>query len=153
ILLAALDPASAAKTESAPVTPLVLPVNPYDFYGSVGECAAAERTRCEACLAAGQCTPETRDATSGVAECTTLSADGGRGFFLFCTNLSLAIATVEKCVRDRASTCPIVDTAGNQLSALDANAGILDNATCLDSLDGCLASLFGAPNGQFPEPG
>ncbi len=42
-----------AKTEPlpTPIEPLAGPGNPYAFYGSVGECAAAEQDRCQACLA------------------------------------------------------------------------------------------------------
>src|SRR5262245_27849811 len=66
--------------------------NPYSCYGSVAECAAAERTRCEACLNDGSCTAIAGG--DGNAECTALGADTGRGYFLICINLSLSIDAV-----------------------------------------------------------
>ncbi len=126
--------------------------NPYAFFGSVAECAAAERLRCEACLPSSNCDRASRDAASGNEECETLAADDGVGYYLFCVNLSLAISTVADCTGDSAPSCPIVPTASNQISALDANRTFIDDPTCEGALDGCLAEIYGDPDDDFPGP-
>jgi hypothetical protein len=127
--------------------------NPYSFYGSINECAAFQRQRCEDCTAAGACETVTREGESGLAECQALSAGGDRGHYLFCINLALAIATVSDCTGDAAAQCPQAPGAGNQLSALELNSEFLDDASCATALDGCLADIFGQPDGDFPGPG
>ncbi|MCW5805183.1 MAG: hypothetical protein KIT31_22620 [Deltaproteobacteria bacterium] len=89
--------------------------NPYSFYGSVAECAFAERARCESCLSASNCVPET-DASSGNTECETLAANDGRGYYLFCANLALAITAVAQCTAVDASGCPRDVHAATSLS-------------------------------------
>jgi hypothetical protein len=126
--------------------------NPYSFYGSINECAAFQRQRCQACAADPSCEAVTRDAGSVAAECEALSADGERGHYLLCINLALAMATVADCVDDHAQ-CPQVSDAGNQLSALTFNSVFLDDATCAGALDRCLAEIFGEPAEEFPGPG
>ncbi|HMG53792.1 MAG TPA: hypothetical protein VK601_09920, partial [Kofleriaceae bacterium] len=64
--------------------------NPYSFYGSVAECAAAQRDRCEACTTDRSCTAIT-DARDGNAECEQLAASAGRGYYLICIDLAIAI--------------------------------------------------------------
>ena len=123
--------------------------NPYSFYGSVAECAFAQRTRCEACLPAGTCRPIT-SITDGNAECTMLAADDGRGYFLMCINLSLAIAAVDRCTGDAAPSCVRDSRAADSLATLNNNASFLTDPTCGSALDGCLASLFGPPGDSFP---
>ena len=126
--------------------------NPYSFFGSVAECAADQRIRCEECLAAADCVRQSRDASSGAEECETLGSGDGAGYFLFCVNLSLAIATVAECVEEEAGSCPVVEDASNQLSALEHNRVFIDDATCGGALDGCLADLYGEPEGDYPAP-
>ncbi len=126
--------------------------NPYSFYGSVAECAAAERLRCESCLPSSTCDAESRDAADGNAECTTLSAADGVGYFLFCVNLALAIRTVESCAGDAVPGCSAVSTASNQLAALDANRNFVDDPVCRDGLDSCLSTLYGDPADDYPGP-
>ncbi|MBX3157565.1 MAG: hypothetical protein KF773_16440 [Deltaproteobacteria bacterium] len=123
--------------------------NPYSFYGSVAECAFAERARCESCLSASNCVPET-DASSGNTECETLAANDGRGYYLFCANLALAITAVAQCTAVDASGCPRDVHAATSLSTLGNNANFVDDATCSAALDGCLAKIFGAPPEPFP---
>jgi hypothetical protein len=140
---AATSGGAAAKTGSLG--------NPYSFFGSLGECSAAQQQRCEACLPTTTCTPVTRDASDGNAECTALAADGGRGYYLLCLNVALAIRTVSSCVDGRApaATCPQV-FVGNQLASLEVNATFLDTPTCVAALDACLAEIYGAPASPFP---
>jgi hypothetical protein len=126
--------------------------NPYSFYGSIAECAYAQRTRCESCLSAGNCEAITRGA-SGTTECNTFAAEDGRGYFLICVNLALAISSVQRCAADAAPGCPRDVNAANELSELENNAGFLDNATCGGALDRCLAEIYGPPDGEFPGPG
>lgn len=129
--------------------------NPYSFFGSIAECAADQRLRCEGCLDSGTCETVTRDGADGSSECQAFAADNGRGYFLFCANLTAAIATAARCIADAAPACPINSDAGNLLAALDANAGLIDDPTCLEATDGCLASLYGDPDGDFggvPDP-
>ena len=125
--------------------------NPYSFYGSYEECAAAQRDRCTACVANGACHPITNTA-DGVAECNQLDADNGKGYYELCINLALAITSVNNCVASHAGSCPRNADAANSLSTLDANAEFLTDATCSDGLDTCLAQIFGAPSGTFPNP-
>jgi hypothetical protein len=134
------------------VAPAPAAGNPYAFYGSIGECAAAQQIRCDACVPTGSCEQQSRDAASGVAECEQLAQDSGRGYFLFCANLSVAIGTVSDCAGDEAPACPQVTTASNQLAALDANAVFVDDAACRAGLDRCLARIYGDPDGEFPDP-
>jgi hypothetical protein len=125
--------------------------NPYSFHGSVAECAAAERSRCDDCLARHTCTPIT-DARDGDAECTQLAEHDDRGYFLICINLALAIDAVDACT-GRGSPCPRDQRASESLSSLEANASFLDDPACAAPLDACLAALYGAPNGGSPGPG
>lgn len=163
VLIAALDPSVVDTTSAAvareathddgpavPVRPVARETgNPYSFYGSVAECAYAERLRCESCLPSSSCVAETTS-TDGNSECTQLAANSGRGYFLFCINLSLAITAVDQCTADKVSGCAQVTTAANNLSQLDANASFLDDATCSTGLDECLAQIYGAPKTTFP---
>ncbi len=126
--------------------------NPYSFYGSVAECAAAQRLRCEACLPSSTCELTSRDAPDGNSECETLAGGDGAGYHLYCVNLSLAIATVAGCVNDEGPACPQDNGASNQLVRLEANRAFLDDATCGDALDSCLASIYGEPDDDFPSP-
>jgi hypothetical protein len=123
--------------------------NPYSFYGSVAECAAAQRLRCESCMPAGNCEAIT-EIPDGDAECVALAAEEGRGYFLQCINLSLAITSVDECTAEQASSCPRVAGAARSLSTLAANANFLDEETCQLGLNRCLARIFGAPKGEFP---
>ncbi len=123
--------------------------NPYSFYGSVAECAFAQRTRCETCVAAGDCAAVT-DTSDGLGECARLGEDEGRGYFLLCINLALAIRSVDACTADAAPSCARSTTAANSLATLEANAGFLDNPVCGGPLDGCLAKIYGEPPGEFP---
>jgi hypothetical protein len=125
--------------------------NPYSFYGSVAECAAAQRDRCDACLAGGPC-PAITDA-DGKVECMQLTANGGRGEFLICIDLALAVNAVDACAASRAPSCPRDAGASVSLSSLEANAAFLDDPACGAPLDACLAALYGPSNGGFPGPG
>jgi hypothetical protein len=167
VLLAAIDPAaSALLTTSAPgsetarrtgtdptaVHPAaptaIAGGNPYSFYGSVAECATAQRTRCESCLPAGNCEPVTT--SDGSTECTRLGEADGRGYYLLCINLALAITSIQDCAADSASACPRDTDAASSLSQLEANASFLDDSNCRTSLDACLTEVFGSPDGGFP---
>lgn len=123
--------------------------NPYSFYGSFEECALAQRTRCEACLASSTCTPIT-SASDGNAECTMLAASSGRGYFLLCINLSLAITSVDRCTGDASPACARDPHAADALTTLENNADFLDDSTCAGALDTCLAKIYGAPDEPFP---
>ncbi|CAN5921350.1 hypothetical protein BH11MYX3_BH11MYX3_47540 [soil metagenome] len=150
--IAFAEPSSTAPHRAPilePVTAEQASANPYSFYGSVAECAYAQRTRCEACVAAGNCLAVT-DTSDGNAECTTLGENNGRGYFLLCANLSLAISSVEDCTKDGAPSCPRSTNAASSLSTLDANANFVDDPSCGDALDGCLAKIYGAPPDAFP---
>jgi len=144
LLVSAASPAGAAAANAAG--------NPYSFYGSVAECAAAQRDRCAACLAAGSCTAIT-DLGNGNAECMQLAANRGRGEFLICINLALAIDAVAACAASRAPSCRRDTGASQSLASLAANASFLDDPACAAPLDACLAALYGAPSGGFPGPG
>ncbi len=127
--------------------------NPYSFYGSIAECAYAQRTRCESCLGGGTpCTPIT-NISDGVEECNQLAAADGRGYFLLCINLGLSISSVDACTKDAAPGCPRDNDAASTLAELEANAGFLDDMTCGSALDGCLAEIYGPPPDGFPGPG
>ncbi len=166
VLLAAVDPEADADAQPAAMrsggggAPSSAPAparavaagNPYAFYGSVAECAAAERLRCESCLPSSTCDAESRDASDGNAECTALAADDGVGYFLFCANLALAIRTVETCTGEAVPGCTPVSTASNQISALDANRDFVDDPVCRDGLDSCLSKLYGDPADDYPGP-
>ncbi len=173
VILAAIDPIDAIAPDvgvepsgadvarhAAPMTTLPSPMplgggfastggNPYSFYGSVAECAAAQRGRCESCMASGNCKPVTTD-KDGNDECAKLADAGGRGYYLLCINLSLAITSVEDCAAQKASSCARVDNAASDLGMLAVNADFLDDSTCSQELDNCLASIYGAPSGSFP---
>jgi hypothetical protein len=140
-----LRPAGRGQTRAA------VTGNPYNFFGSLGECAAAQRLRCEQCTASGSCRPE-GDGGDGAAECTALAADGGRGYFLFCANLALAIATVSGCVREAVPSCAQATGAGNQLGELTANQEFVDDARCAEGLDVCLERLYGGSRTDYPPP-
>ena len=137
--------AGAAHSDPTPVG------NPYSFYGSVAECAAAERSRCDDCLAHHTCTPIT-DVRDGDAECTQLADQDGRGYLLICINLALAIDAVNACTA-RGSPCPRDKQASESLSSLEANAQFLDDPACASPLDTCLGALYGGPAGGFPGSG
>jgi len=98
---------------------------------------------------AGNCRPITNLA-DGNAECTMLGTDGGRGYFLLCINLSLAITSVDGCTGDAAPSCVRDPHAADSLATLENNADFLADPTCGDALDGCLARIFGPPDGSFP---
>ena len=163
VLVAALDPAFVTTTTARTTTvsphasdpsPVVPPStlaagNPYSFYGSIAECAYAQRLRCESCLAVNNCAPVTSN-VDGSVECTTLGANDGRGYFLLCINLSLAITSVNECAADAVSGCARDDDAASDLGQLEANASFLDDTTCASGLDGCLADIYGAPDDPFP---
>jgi hypothetical protein len=166
VLLAAIDPAAdALVTASAPsvatarrtgtdpsaihpAEPTAIAGNPYSFYGSVAECAAAQRTRCESCLPAGNCEPVTT--SDGATECTRLGEADGRGYYLLCINLALAITSIQDCAADSASGCARDTDAASSLSQLEANANFLDDSNCGGALDACLTEVFGSPDGGFP---
>jgi len=171
VVLAALDPpAASTPTAPTPTAPTPTPAartaarparpaatasaagNPYSFYGSIAECAAAERVRCNDCLVRGTCTAIT-DLGDGNAECSQLTAASGRGEYLLCINLALAIDTVAACAAGRAPACPRDSQAAASFASLAANAEFLDDAACAAPLDACLAGLYGAPSGGFPGPG
>jgi hypothetical protein len=166
VLLAALEPvapeldAVARSQRTGPATPPTPPSavpanaegNPYSFYGSVAECAAGQRARCEACLGDGSCTAIT-NLGDGNAECTQLAASGGRGYFLICINLALAIDAVATCTEGGAASCPRDTHASDSISSLENNARFLDDAACGGPLDTCLATIYGASQGGFPGPG
>lgn len=167
VLLAALDPGAVALAPEAATQELAIKRhdsdtreaaprvlanngNPYSFYGSIDECAAAQRTRCDACVGAGDCVPVTTT-SDGIAECNMLAADGGRGYYLLCINLSLSISSVDACTADvRPDTCPRDPNAASSLSALEANAVFLDDTQCGNGLDACLAKIYGDSTGNYP---
>lgn len=138
--------AGAAQADDGPIG------NPYSFYGSVAECAAAQQRRCDACLADSSCTTITGTAR-GDDECRQFAAGGGRGYSLICINLALAVDAVASCAAGSAPSCPRDVAASRSLSSLEANARFLDDAVCASPLDACLAKLYGAPSGGFPGSG
>ncbi|HEX7839722.1 MAG TPA: hypothetical protein VF469_19740 [Kofleriaceae bacterium] len=157
VVLAAIDPTGEAPRPTASPAGAVhatasVAGNPYSFYGSVAECAAAQRNRCDACLADGSCTAITNLGDGG-AECTQLAANSGRGYYLICIDLALAIDAVASCTASGAPSCPRDTHASESISSLGANARFLDDAACAGPLDSCLATLYGAPNPGFPGPG
>jgi len=123
--------------------------NPYSFYGSVAECAAAQRSRCEGCLPSSTCKPITT-ASDGNAECTMLAAADGRGYYLECINLALAISSIDECTAKQATGCPQNQHAADSLTDLESNVMFLENATCAMGLDTCLAQLYGTPSQTYP---
>lgn len=143
-------PGDTALAETAAAAPAG--GNPYSFFGSINECAAFQRQRCQECATDTSCETVTRDAESVASECEALSADSERGYYLLCINLALAMATVADCADDTAQ-CPQVSNAGNQLAALAFNDVFLDDTTCAGALDGCLSDIFGSPEEDFPGPG
>ena len=126
--------------------------NPYSFYGSVAECAAAQRLRCEDCLPSSSCQRTSRDAEDGDAECEALLADEGRGTYLYCVNLSLAIATVAECAREQGPACAQDTEASNQIARLEVNRVFVDDESCGGELDDCLSEIYGEPDDDFPSP-
>jgi len=140
-------PATSAAATTAAATAAA--GNPYSFYGSAAECAFAQRTRCEVCVAAGDCTPVT-DTSDGDAECAQLGEGDGRGYFLLCINLALAIRAVDDCAADVAPACPRSTSASRSLATLEANADFLDDPACGAPLDACLAKIYGGSPGEFP---
>ena len=130
-------------------TPMATGGNPYSFYGSFEECAAAQHARCDACLPGSTCTPIT-NASDGNTECTMLGANSGRGYFLLCINLALAITSVDRCTGDAAPTCVRDPHAADSLTTLENNADFLADPTCAGALDTCLAKIYGAPPEPFP---
>jgi hypothetical protein len=160
VLLAAFDPdlIELPRTESTATSPSKSPSfdrkttaaagNPYSFYGSINECAYAQRLRCESCLPNNNCSAVTT--SDGNTECTTLAADDGRGYFLLCINLSLAISSVDDCTADKAPGCSRVTDAASDLNRLDANATFITDPTCATGLDSCLARIYGPPSDPFP---
>ncbi len=150
--------AAAIKTGRSLVTPQATPQptkaiggNPYSFYGSYEECAAAQSDRCQACLPNSSCKPVT-DTTDGNAECTTLGANNGKGYYELCIDLALAISSVNNCVASAAGSCARSATAADNLSTLAANDDFLTDSSCSDALDTCLTDIYGAPHGSFPNP-
>jgi len=145
VLLASLEPRPPGAPSVVASEPIA---NPYTFYSSVGECATAQRTRCEACLPNGTCTPLT-GLGDGMAECRQLALDDGRGYSLVCINFALAIDSVAACAA--ASGCPIDSHAAESISSLDHNADFLDRAECANPLDRCLEVHAGtAPPSTSP---
>lgn len=152
VLLASLEPVATtairrpAQPTTGPAGPRVLaadPIgNPYNFYGSVGECAAAQQLRCEACLPNNTCTAISGTG-DGDAECAQLAADQGRGYSLVCINIALEIDSVSSCTTTSAPSCPFDAHAGESITALDHNSSFLDNVGCAGALDVCLANVFG----------
>lgn len=160
VLLAAFDPdlvelprTAAPSTTTSDEAPrktktAVAAGNPYSFYGSVAECAYAQRLRCESCLPNNNCNAVT--ASNGNDECNALAANDGRGYFLLCINLSLAITSVSECTADSAPGCSRDTDAASDLGQLEANANFISDSTCASSLDGCLAKIYGPPSNPFP---
>ncbi|HET9626403.1 MAG TPA: hypothetical protein VFP84_33810 [Kofleriaceae bacterium] len=142
-------PSAPDGVRGAPERTSVAGGNPYSFYGSFEECAQAQRQRCEACLAAHTCEPVT-DTSDGEAECTQLGANSGRGYYLLCINLSLAISSVNDCTGNAAPACPRAAHAADSLATLEANADFLSEPACAGGLDHCLAKIYGAPDRPFP---
>ncbi|HUJ60532.1 MAG TPA: hypothetical protein VLX92_18655, partial [Kofleriaceae bacterium] len=142
---------SAATAPGAPGHAADVNGNPYSFYGSYEECAQAQRQRCEACLPNSSCTPVT-NTSDGNAECTMLDANGGRGYYLLCINLSLAISSVASCTKGADGSCAQNDAAADDLADLESNSDFLDQSDCASALDGCLAKIYGAPSQSFPGP-
>ncbi len=151
-LLGLAASASPASPAAAPRAVASAAGNPYSFYGSVAECAAAQRDRCDACLSGGPC-PAITDLGDGKAECMLLTANRGRGDYLICIDLALAIDAVASCAATSAPSCPRDTGASESISTLEANAEFLDSPTCAAPLDACLAALYGASSPGFPGPG
>ena len=123
--------------------------NPYSFYGSYEECAAAQQslaatTVCRTVGARRSPTPTARP------RCQQLAANGGRGYFEICVDLALAIGGVSQCASKSAPSCPQNDSATTSLSDLAANDDFLDMPACSAALDACLAQIYGAPPQPFP---
>jgi hypothetical protein len=163
VLLASLEPVAraASPTIVTPATnvtgagPRVLaadPGNPYSFYGSVAECAAAQQLRCEACLPTNTCT-SISGSGDGTAECAQLAAGQGRGYSLVCINFALAIDSISSCAATSVPSCPFDAHAGESISTLEHNSDFLDRPACAGSLDSCLANVFGpAPTASTTPP-
>ncbi|MEO8551102.1 MAG: hypothetical protein ABI678_14050, partial [Kofleriaceae bacterium] len=135
VLLAALEPGGD------PVAPPVVISadslgNPYSFYDSIGECANAQETRCEACMPTHTCEP-TKGTGDGNAECKALAADEGRGYWLVCIETALEIDSVKTCTQETAPSCPI-----------DNTGDFIDRPECASALDNCL----GDHGGSTPPP-
>jgi hypothetical protein len=139
VVLASLEPVTGVA--AAPIAIADDPVgNPYTFYSSVAECAAAQQARCDACVPNHSCAPITEHG-DGTAQCQQLAADDGRGYSLVCINFALAIDSVASCAAATAPSCPIDRNA--ELS-LTTNADFLDRTECAGPLDRCLAEHSGA---------
>ena len=165
VVLAVLEPAAPAIamqgtggglaiTPPPPTVSASAPGNPYSFYGSVGECAAAQKLRCDACLPDSSCKPII-GGSDGNAECARFAEQQDRGFSLVCINLALAIDTVSSCAASAAPGCPRDTHASESLAALENNAIFVDDGTCRAPLDHCLGSLFGTwgtGSGSPPPP-
>jgi hypothetical protein len=142
VLLAALEPTPSSPTLPIAKLPLIAAIdttgNPYSFYGSIAECANAQRTRCEACLPNNSCTAVSGSG-DGNAQCAAFADDEGRGYSLECINLAIAIDSVATCTLAAAPTCPFDGKTTN----LDKNADFLDRPECAAPLDTCLGKTFG----------
>ncbi|MEO6777252.1 MAG: hypothetical protein ABI467_30265 [Kofleriaceae bacterium] len=157
VLLAALEPVGAtaggpALGSGPTVTMAVAPSdpvgNPYTFYASVSDCAAAQQRRCEACIPNGTCTP-IAGTGDGTAQCEQLAADQGRGYSLVCINYALAIGSVATCTAGSVPSCPIDTPAG---TTLETNADFLDRTECASALDRCLDDRYGSTPSSIPPP-
>ena len=170
VLLAAVDPHAETLTEVTPLAAastasigarhsktegralgVLAAGNPYSFYGSIAECAYAQRSRCTACVAANDCVAIT--SSEGTAECNALDANGGVGYFLICVNLALAISSVDDCTAGLRPGCARDTDAASDLNQLQSNAVFLDDGGCGDGLDACLAKIYGEARNEFPDPG
>ena len=166
VLLAALEPVARpavsprTATGALPRDPVAAAIaiaadgigNPYTFYNTVGECAVAQQTRCDACLVNSTCTPLTGTG-DGNAECKQLAAEpGGRGYSLVCINFALAIDSVASCAATNAPSCPRDSHAANSIAYLDHNADFLDQPECASALDQCLEDHSGASTTSTPPP-
>jgi hypothetical protein len=111
--------------------------NPYRFYSSISECAAAEQARCEGCLAgsADQCTQKL-GGTSGADECSVLGSTAD-GYTLACIMYAYSMATVSFCMSDAAPACapPSLDY---DITALEEYRGVITDPSCLPALDTCI---------------
>jgi hypothetical protein len=157
VVLASLEPvartAAPPKNGTGPHVVASDPIgNPYNFYSSVGECAAAQQLRCEACLPTNTCTPISGSG-DGDAECAQLAEAQGRGYSLVCINFALALDSVSSCTTSTAPSCPFDPHASESLVALQENSDFLDRPECAGPLDRCLANAFGpAPTSSTTPP-
>ena len=138
VLLAALEPGGPPVPPPAPPSVVAADTvgNPYSFYDSIGACATAQETRCEACMPSHTCTPTSGNG-DGNAECKGLAADQGRGYWLVCVEFALAIDSVKSCTEANAPSCPV-----------DQTGDFVDRPECASALDACL----GDHGGSTPHP-